>query len=77
MEFFDHDDEVVDGVSNDVEVAIRGVTESDVLDVGADISEVVGNVWGDTPGAVWGHAPEPTTEAPKRPLGTPGGQSPE
>lgn len=62
MKFTDHIDQVIDGVSQDIEVAVPDVSKGDVLDTGADISEVSGNVWGDTRGAVWGHAPDRRTE---------------
>jgi len=56
------DDEVVDSVSEDIKVATSDVADSDVLYVGADVSEFNGNVWGDTPGAVWGHPKDATAE---------------
>lgn len=34
---------------------------SDDADVGVDVAQGCGNVWGDTPGVRWGHGPERTT----------------
>ncbi len=56
VELFDDHDEVVDGVGEDIEVAVGVVGDGDVLDMSADVGQVSGNVWGNTPGAVWGHA---------------------
>jgi hypothetical protein len=62
MELFDDKDKVVDRMSKDIEVGSGGVPSGDRLDASADVSKVSGNVWGDTPGAVWGHAPNRRTD---------------
>ena len=61
VELLDNDDKVADRVGKDVEVGVVAVPHGDTLDAAADVSEVSGNIWGDTPGAVWGHGPNRRT----------------
>jgi hypothetical protein len=62
VELFDDEDKVVDRMSEDVEVSSGGGPNGDRLDASADIGEVSGNVWGDTPGSVWGHGSDRRTD---------------
>lgn len=77
VELFDDPDEVMDGVGKDVKIRPRRVVAGDSLDMGVDVGQGAGNVWGDTPGATWGcHGADRTTPYTGAFLGPPGSQSP-